>query len=391
MTENILLNLPHWIEVDLDKLLANAREVRRHLPPACQLMAVVKADAYGLGAVMVAQTLAEECQALAVTTVEEGAELRRHGLTLPILVFAPPDSQTAPLYAQYRLQATIDSPATLAALKDYDLDCHLKVDTGMHRLGCPPELASQLVAEIKASPALHLIGIYSHLAAAVKPKTAARQTAVFRQIIEELTRQGLDYGLAHLANSAALLHYPPAYFDLVRVGTALYGQATGGLPAGWSLADTWQAKARLLGIRQVAKGQLIGYGGDLRARRDLRLGIAAIGYSDGFTVEPQARPLGWASFVRQSGEAIARLLLRHPKHYALWQGRRLYPAGRVSMQLTSFDLGAADLQKGDVLDISLRRTCASSRIYRIYRKGGAIVAVRNEQGVYSTVGMEGGF
>ncbi len=384
MVGNTIESFDRYIRIDLDAVSANAREIRSHLKDGCLLMAVVKADAYGLGAVAVAEAIQDDVDAFAVTYLHEGIELRQAGIDKPILVFLPGRAHTAAFLRQYRLTATIDSMESLEAMAasgDEPAPCQIKVNTGMNRFGCSPETAAALGAAVTKSSSLQLTGIYSHFAEAADKNSAEQQISVFRHVIEAFKEMGIVYGKAHIANSIATVTLEKAAFDMVRVGTLLYGQSPVQLPYDWHLANPWQVDCRISVIRKVKKGELIGYGGDSKADHDLTLAMLPIGYADGFAVETDARS-GTAAVFKKAARNIAGQLTNKPAHYALFEGKRLAVVGRVAMQTCAVDITDYSLNVGDTLEIAMRRTTSDARLPRVYYQGGQMCAVRKIDGVY---------
>lgn len=384
MLSNEIKSFDRYIKIDLDAICANAREIRSHLKDGCQLMAVVKADAYGLGAVSVADAIQDDVDAFAVTYLHEGIELRQAGINKPILVFMPVRVNNAALLRQYQLTATIDSIESMEALAvngDGQIPCQIKVNTGMNRFGCSPETAAALGAAVTKSSSLQLTGIYSHLAEAADKNSAERQITVFSHVIDAFKEMDIDYGTAHIANSIAVLTIEKASFDMVRVGTLLYGQSPVQLPNDWHLANPWLVDCKISAIRKVKKGELIGYGGDSKADRDLTLAMLPIGYADGFAVETDARS-GTAAVFKKAARNIAGQLTNKPAHYALFEGKRMAVVGRVAMQTCAVDITGYSLNVGDIIEIAMRRTTSDARLPRVYYRGGQICAIRNIDGVY---------
>jgi alanine racemase len=373
-----------WIEINLDAVEANAREIKNHIPVACRLLAVVKADAYGLGAKAIAQTLADQVDMLAVSTCEEGIELRQAGSKLPILVFIPPSDYTAELFKKYELTASIDKHQSLQALAKAgcaNQPCHLKINSGMNRLGININEAAALAAETNKNPATCLLGVYSHLALAAENTVAARQIANFNKALAAIKKKDIDYGIAHIANSTAILRLPEACFDMVRAGTILYGQSPVALPYGWQLHNPWQACCRIMAVRELKKGDAVGYGGDFVAAKNMRIAIIPFGYADGFALETNTRNGSIGSVFKQSMKNAGRIMAQKPLHYAIYEHNgakdQLPIVGRVGMQLSAVDISSQSLEKGDILQISLRRTCTNSRISRIYYKDQQIISHRS--------------
>ena len=280
---------PAWMEVDLAALQHNYRLTARRA--GVPVMAVVKADAYGHGAVPVALALAEAgATRFAVATVDELKELRAAGIAGPVLVLgyiAPHD------YAQFLYNegiATVFSYEQAAALSTAAAhsgciaDVHIKIDTGMSRIGFPVDDAAVAeIARIAALPALSVGGIFSHLACADEPLHPynERQLAAFSDMVERCRRAGVEFPLRHLGNSAAALYLPAMAFDMVRAGIILYGCYPGpGLPD-VGLRPVMSVKARLARVFTVPAGTGVSYGCSWIAPRHSVLATLPLGYADG--------------------------------------------------------------------------------------------------------------
>ncbi len=380
--------LQHWLEIDLDKLTANLqtvngwlREQRPDAPPG--LIAVVKNDAYGFGAVPCARAFAEAgAFMLVVTSLEEALELREAGLTQPVLVFLPPQAAELPLFVQYNLTATLDSLHTAELLQGWSqLECHLKLNTGMNRFGLEPgeELAAAL-GLLQQPDAPKLCGVYSHLATALEPeeKFARLQIERFGQAKAQVEAAGFaETSICwHLANSAGSLRYPEAHFSAVRVGSVLYGQLGLAKKKGLSLAEPFAAKARVAAIREIAKGAGVGYSQEFVAKKPTRLAVISYGYGDGFGVTASARELTIKDSVQEMSRNVGKLVLGRYQRGVFWQGRLLPILGRVAMQSMMVDIGDLSLQVGDVVEAPMRRTAASCRLPRVYLRQGQVVEAR---------------
>lgn len=225
-----------WLEIDLGAIAANTQRVKGLLSPGTALLAVVKADAYGHGAVPVAQTvLAAGADYLAVATGDEALELRGVGITAPILVLNAglPGWQEEALILQGVTQTVCSRELALAIDRTARrlgkrAPVHLKVETGMGRLGVPWDAVLPVARELWSLPGIYLEAIYSHLAVADEDTDSSRsytweQFSRFQKALTSLAGAGLTVPLAHIANSAAILHYPPMHLDLVRAGCIVYG------------------------------------------------------------------------------------------------------------------------------------------------------------------------
>ena len=226
-----------WVEVDTAAIAANAGSLRRCLDSRSKLMAVVKADGYGHGAVTVAHAaLAGGAQAFGVATLEEGIELRKCGIEVPVLVLGSlTQAEELRGCLRWQLMPTISGMReallcqNLASGQGRPMPLQLKLDTGMARLGADWQEGPRLVSAIQALEAVQLVGIYSHLASADLPDgndggLTRQQQQRFESVLNSLSEQGLEAGCRHLANSAGTLRSRRLHYDMVRVGLALYGQ-----------------------------------------------------------------------------------------------------------------------------------------------------------------------
>jgi alanine racemase len=287
-----------WAEIDLGALRVNLRQFARR---QAAVMAVVKANAYGHGAVPVARA-ALDAGALwcGVARLEEALELRRAGLACPILILgAVPMSEFASAIAE-GISLTVWTGDQLAAAQSAARQAgrtarlHLKLDSGMHRLGAAPEDVLSLARQIHQAEDLELEGMFSHLACApeVDPAPSIAQHQIFLQVLAGLSSAGLRPTWCHLANSAAARRWPEMDHDLVRIGLGLYGmQPAAALELGGGLIPVLQWKARIGQVKTVAAGEGIGYGLVYAPQTAERIATVSVGYGDGFRRWPGATVL----------------------------------------------------------------------------------------------------
>ena len=278
-----------WVEIDLNALAHNVREIKSILSPQTALMAVVKADGYGHGAVIVAQTaLQHGATWLAVATLAEGIELRQAGINAPILLLGAINStEEINAIAQWQLQATICNPQQALIFSDTlnsSLPVHLKLDTGMSRLGTNWQDALEFVSLVRQLPHLEIAGIYSHFATADAPDSTIMnlQHQRFQDAIAQIKAQGIIPPLLHIANSAATLQDPALHYDLVRVGLAIYGlYPAPHLRKKVALKPVLQVKARVSQVKKITQGTGVSYGYQYICDRDITIAVVGIGYADG--------------------------------------------------------------------------------------------------------------
>jgi alanine racemase len=281
---------PTYAVVSLSRLRANVEAVKRHVTPA-RVMAVLKANAYGHGLEAVARTLAPHVDALGVALVEEGIGLRRLGLENPILVFGGTWTRQIPLFLEHGLTITVPSQARLrdveaaAAAAKARARVHLKIDTGMERIGVHYYSAEPLLEAAARSPHVEVEGIYSHFANAdaLDLADARRQLERFQEVLRFYERRALPTPLRHIANSAATLRLRDSHLDMVRPGLLLYGVSPFGadrtaLPVQPVLA--W--KSRVVYFKVVAAGARVSYGGTWSSDRPVRVVTVPVGYADGY-------------------------------------------------------------------------------------------------------------
>lgn len=283
---------PTRAEIDLDALAHNVRELRRATSPAAALMAVVKADGYGHGAVPAAlAALSAGAAWLGVAVVEEAMELRRAGLEAPVLVlgYVPPDQ--AGLIVRGDIRAAVFDAAVARALSHEGqtagtrVRVHLKVDSGMGRVGVRPEEAAAFARWLRELPGLELEGVFTHLATADEPDPTyvRHQLGQFEAALGALAAAGIRPRLRHAANSAAILAHPDAHYDLVRAGIAMYGlapDATRTWPA--ELRPAMSLKSRVSQVKSMAAGEPVSYGREWTAAGGETVATITIGYADGY-------------------------------------------------------------------------------------------------------------
>lgn len=278
-----------WIQIDLGAIASNVRTLRAWLQPHTHLMAVVKADGYGHGALEVAQTaLQSGADWLGVATVAEGLKMRALGFTQPILLLGLLTPAALPAAIGADLQITFGSAEALAQISaaarslGVKAKVHLKVDTGMTRVGVPFEEAAALARQALEDPCLDLVGLESHLATAEAPDMAFAKVQIAR-FMELDAALGLPASvLRHVANSAGTVFFPQAHQGMVRPGLLLYGippRPDADLP--FPLRRAMSLTARLTQVRTVEAGVSVGYGGTYVTTRRSRLAILPVGYADG--------------------------------------------------------------------------------------------------------------
>ncbi|NCG16406.1 MAG: alanine racemase, partial [Synechococcales cyanobacterium H12SWP_bin.12] len=339
-----------WLEVSDSAIEANARALKRHLGPSCDLMAVVKADGYGHGAETVAKaSVRGGATSFGVATLQEGIDLRNAGLDQPVLVLghlSQPDDLRACL--QWRLMPTLSSMReallcqNLADSSGRRFPVQLKLDTGMTRLGCDWKEGNRLADAIQQLDQLSLCGVYSHLALADGERNghAAQVTKLQEDRFESITRELRSPTLKrHLANSAGTLRDSRLHHDLVRVGLALYGHCPSEhLDGILNLEPAMSVKAKVSLIRDVPKGVGVSYGHRFVTQRPSRLAVVSIGYADGVSrcLSGRIHALHAGHMLPQVGAiTMDQLILDATEHKSLESGDVVTLLGRDGEQTIS--------------------------------------------------------
>ena len=323
-----------WAEIDLNAIAHNVRELRRITNPKAGLMVAVKANAYGHGIIEVArQALKSGADALGVARVDEGIQLREAGLDAPVLVFGyTPPSEAARLY-EFDLIQTVYSYETARELSDtassldIKINIHLKVDTGMGRLGLLPDsrraaLADSAVEEVKfiaGLSGLKLEGIFTHFATAdwADKLYAEKQFQIFSNFLDQLNKAGFKFSVKHAANSGAIIDMPQTHLDMVRAGISVYGLYPSDEidKSRIKLLPAMSLKARIVYLKKVPAGFMVSYGITHKTKKPTTIATIPVGYGDGFS------------------------RLMSSRGHMLVHGQKAPIIGRVCMDLTMIDVG----------------------------------------------------
>lgn len=276
---------PTWAEVDLKALRHNLRTFRRSIPSKTKILFVVKADGYGHGALACSRALSGPAgaDALGVSSVEEGIALREEGARLPILILGslyPFESFRAAI--RHRLSPTISSLGgaaefAKAAARDRQASCHIKVETGMGRVGLSGPGVLEAARLLAGRRRVRLEGLYTHFAKAESdPSFTRRQLRRFLEVCDSVLRAGIRVPLRHAANSAGALRHPESCLEMARPGLAIYGLVEGG-----GFKPVMSLKTRVVFLKKVSKGFPISYNAAFRTRKPSWIATLPIGYADG--------------------------------------------------------------------------------------------------------------
>jgi len=281
---------PTVADIDLGAVQRNLTRVRGAIGPGVRVFGVVKADAYGHGAVPVARALEPLCNALAVSLVEEGLELRAAGIRAPILVLGAYYNRHQDEVLAERLTPVVydrgdmEKFAAAAARRNRPADVHIKIDTGMSRLGLAPRELDGTLARLAELPSLRLAALCTHFASADLADATPTEGAL-AELGKGLSRAaelGFRGLINHAANSAAAIRFPAARLDAIRPGLALYGAMPSPIVRLIGLEPAMALRTRVMAVREIAPGTGVSYGGTWRAARPSRIATLPIGYADGY-------------------------------------------------------------------------------------------------------------
>jgi alanine racemase len=349
---------PTFATIDLDRFAHNVDVIARLLPEGARLVPVLKADGYGHGAVELAKRLTPDRVAMiAVSLLEEAVELRRASIALPILVLGPISREQIPIALDHDVTIGVIGPEELASVceiaRDRDVAIHLKLDSGMGRMGVIEDELPRVIEMIRGTPRLRIEGIYTHFANAedANDPFTEQQIATYDRMLAVLREHGIDAPRHHFANSPATSQGLVRPGDFARVGIALYGPQPIATAAG-TIEPVLRWRTEIMRLKELPAGHAIGYGSTFRTSRPSRIATLPVGYADGYD-----------RLLSNNGEVLVG-------------GKRASVVGRVSMDLVTID----------VTDID--RVTVGDEVILIGEQGGEIITA-NELGLKSqTIGYE---
>jgi alanine racemase len=379
-----------WIEINREAIRQNFAAVQHLVGYDTHVIAVIKANAYGHGAVETGRILADAgARYLAVTRVEEAVPLREAGIQSPILLLAPAPAEDVDTIVEHKLTACLSSIGDAERLSAAAVRLNtpawaqMKINTGMGRLGFEPGEAVEKAKEMAELPGLQITAAWTHFADASEHKARIidLQYGKFQPLVHHLSRalnaSPRDF---HCANSSALLRFHSMRLSCVRTGTLLYGQfpssaaAEAGKQLGLKLQDTFAVKARIIAIKTLQPGQTLGYGSEWKATQPSRVATISIGFADGLTLTPHTRQeppiLGLGKAARDSTKHLKNLAGfagEDASRKVRVRGQNAYIIGRIAMQSCSIDIThLPEVEWGDEVQVPMRRTSAGAHLPRVY-------------------------
>ena len=321
---------PTWAEVNLDNLEYNFRRIKRLVKPTTKILVTVKADGYGHGLIPISKRLARcGVDFLGVASIDEGIKLREAGLRLPILILGLILKNDCKILFKYRLTPTVCDKGLAVALNNTarslakPIKVHIKVDTGMGRIGVLHHEAKQLIKSISGLKYLAIEGLFTHFALADTDRDFTRhQIDLFDRLIGDLKKEGINIPLIHAANSMGAVGYKMSHFNMVRPGLIIYGLYPK-QNLGIKLKPVLSLKTKIMFIKKLPKGSGVSYGHEYFTDKDTRIAVLPIGYGDGYPRN-----------LSNKGPVLIR-------------GKRFKIAGRICMDQVMVDIGDFPARSGD--------------------------------------------
>ncbi|NLO21936.1 MAG: alanine racemase [Syntrophomonadaceae bacterium] len=366
-----------WVEIDTAAIVQNLREVKTLLKAGVRLIAVVKANAYGHGALGTASILESQgVDFFAVSYLEEALKLRSRGIKSEIMILSPVTEEEQVMQgAQQNITLTLASAYDAQLIdrvsKRYELSLkvHLKIETGLGRFGLEGSEALEICHSLSENPLIKMDGIYTHMVNASSTDSCQQQFSLFQATIEKLQACGYHFTWQHCANSGVLALYPHMQMGAVRIGTLLSGHYPAGVSGGLKLMDPFKFKCRIIAIKKCRKGSTLGYYGTYRLKRDAQIVVIPVGFINGLALEVGNPPSGWLDLAKIILKTILSFLgLNRFTRSVVIQGKNYPIRGKVFMQMALVEIpDDIQLSRQDQVEVPLRKTLVGDGIPRFYR------------------------
>ncbi len=319
-----------FAKIHVDNLYSNYKQIKAIVGGA-KVIAVIKSNAYGHGIIEVARYLQEfGVDYLAVAFVNEGILLRESGINVPILVLVPENDTSIEASVDYNLDYAVESYELAYKLSEYSklkgkkAKVHFYVDTGMGRDGMAHKQAKEIIKKCMALPNLDIVGLMSHFASSESDKKYTYyQLTIFKNLVEELKAEGIEFEIVHIANSGALINCPESFFNAVRPGIALYGYLRNGNGFDTRFKPVMELYSKVISIRKIQAGESVGYGRNFIASKVTNIATIPIGYGDG----------------------LKRIL--SDTLFCLIRGKKYKVVGGICMDEIMVDVGTDEIKMGD--------------------------------------------
>ncbi len=373
-----------WVEIDVEAIIQNLREVKSILKEQVRLIAVVKANAYGHGAAGTASILESQgVDFFAVTYLQEALKLRKTGIRSEIMLLSPlsREEQVAEA-ANHDITLTLSSTYDAQIVNRVSSECgrevkvHIKIETGLGRFGMNLQEALEVCQMLAQNSFIIMEGIYTHMAEAVSVRCSQEQFELFSATIDQLAANGYTFALKHCANSAVGVLYPHMQMDAVRSGTLLSGQYPTGVYGEMKLRDPFKFKCRVISLKNLKKGINLGYYQTYRLKRDAQIAVIPAGYIDGLALEVGNQPAGLVDLLKTILKIIlAYIGIRRFGKTVLIKGKTYPIRGKVFMQMALVEIPESETMAiGDEIEVPVRKTLVAKAIPRLYYYDDRIIS-----------------
>ena len=358
-----------WVEISREAMENNFKALRKKVSSKAKICAVVKANGYSHGIDISSQIFSGAgCDYLGVTHFSEAIEIRNSGINTKTLMFMPISYSNIEEAVSADLDFTVSNINNakdinqIAVKSNKIANIHVKVDTGMGRLGVYSNEITELFNELKSLENINIAGIYTHFARSgeLDIKFTCQQFSKFERILNNLKRDNFNYGTAHVCNSSASLRFPDMHLDMVRIGTALYGQfpSVYAKQGAVELQNTWKLKCKICEIRNLPVGSTVGYGSEFIARKPMKVAVISIGFADGYTMVPD-------SLIYRI-EPLRYFIKKYSNRYHVFiNGQKCDILGRIGMQMCIVNITGTNIDINDTAEIPTMRLPVPSSIPRI--------------------------
>ena len=381
-----------WLEIDINAIKHNLEQVKALLDESVRLIAVIKADAYGHGAMETARILYQNgVDFFAVTFLEEALALRRAGIRASVMLLSP-------LVSEEQMAAALDKHITISITSLHEgqlLDqisrrmnvkarVHLKADTGLGRFGMTQEELLEVCSTLKDNPGIYIEGIYTHMAEAASRNGSYtyKQFRHFTAMIDELKQAGFKIPVCHCANSAIFLKYPQMHLDAVRIGTLLSGELPAGrFDAKIELIDPFKFKTRVISLRNLPAGSYLDYARTARLRREAKIAVIPVGFNHGLALQVDNHPANFLDLIKVVvKKCLAYFNLPGFALQVKINGHSYPIRGKVFMQMALVEIPPqATVKIGDEVEVPIHKTLLARSHNRIYVREGEACKIEDDE------------
>lgn len=352
-----------WIEIDRSIIRNNIKVIRNNISKNVQLMAVVKADGYGHGAVEISKIAeTEKVDMLGVINCDEAKILRENSIKLPLMILSPSVEEEIPLIFKYNIIPTVDKIDFLKKLSAYSktkIKINIDVDTGLKRWGVDIGNLREFINKAKKMKNIEIFSLSTHIAyTPYKNMVDAKEKLErFKEIASEIKKE-INSIKIHALNSLAFLDFPEYHFDMVRIGNLIYGiyprdryEKKDNSPIKLGIKRPWRFFAKIISVKEVKKGESFGYASEIVATSDMKIASIQVGYCDGLGMIPYENTY---------------TITEGPIMWGMIKGKRAYFVSKPAISHTLLDVTAIDVKPQDIVELPIRRTAASKSIPRVY-------------------------